>query len=193
MRLGLLVCALLLAMTAVSAGSGEPVNDFASRQETFPAPPADRTLIYVTDDKGALAPLPFEQGTTPLRAEAEAKRTKTSYVELKGAEAANVIKTDAPRFYLFVQDVSSPHPPYLVRLTPRRDARRVTAMAQKGLRGFAIDSAEIVRPRYRVLGREGGMLFMEVRASESLLPGEYAFIGGDLARIAAFRIAPVLQ
>ena len=189
MKFELTFYALLVALITVSAGSGEPVSNFASRQETFPAPPADRTVIYVADDKGMLAPLPFEQGTTPLRAEAEAKRTKRSYVELKGAQAAKVIRIDAPRFYLFVPDVSSPHPPYLVRLTPKGDARRVTAMAQKGLRGFAIDSEEIVRPRYRVLGREGGMLFMEVRASQPLTPGEYAFVGSDLARVAAFRIA----
>ncbi|MBA2501508.1 MAG: hypothetical protein H0V27_01385 [Pyrinomonadaceae bacterium] len=175
-------------MTIVSAGSGEPINNFASRQETFPAPPADRALIYIADERGALTPLPFEQAATPLRADVEARSDWRSYVELKGAQAATVIRNNAPRFYLFVPDVSSPRPPYLVRLTEKRGARRVTALAQKGLRGFAIATEEIVFPRYRVLGRAGGMLFMEIRARDLLTDGEYALIGSDLTRTATFRI-----
>jgi len=188
MKFGLMFCALFLTMTIVSAGSGEPINNFASRQETFPAPPADRALIYIADERGALTPLPFEQAATPLRADVEARSDRRSYVELKSAQAATVIRNNAPRFYLFVPDVSSPRPPYLVRLTEKRGARRVTALAQKGLRGFAIATEEIVFPRYRVLGRAGGMLFMEIRARDLLTDGEYALIGSDLTRTATFRI-----
>ncbi len=188
MKFGLMFCALFLTITIVSAGSGEPINNFASRQETFPAPPADRALIYIADERGALTPLPFEQAATPLRADVEARSDRRSYVELKSAQAATVIRNNAPRFYLFVPDVSSPRPPYLVRLTEKRGARRVTALAQKGLRGFAIATEEIVFPRYRVLTRTDGMLFMEIRARDLLMDGEYALIGSDLTRTATFRI-----
>jgi hypothetical protein len=62
-------------------------------------------------------------------------------------------------------------------------------MAQKGFKGFAVDSNEIVKPHYRVLGRDGGMIFMEIRSREPLMHGEYAIIGSDVRRIATFRIA----
>jgi hypothetical protein len=160
-------------------------------QQSFPAPPANRALIYMASAGGALEALPFEVGATPLKADAVAGSDKRSYVELKGAEAAKAISETSPRFYLFVPDQANAHPPFLVRLTPKRNARRVTAMAQKGLRGFAIDSAEIVKPHYRVLAREGGMIYMEISPRESLLPGEYAIIGTDLQRVATFRVASV--
>jgi hypothetical protein len=157
-------------------------------QETFPAPPADRTLIYVADERGALLPLAFETGATPLSVETVAKGDKRSYVELKGASSALVITNLEPRFYLFLPDESQAKPPFIVRLTEKRGARRVTAMAQKGYKGFAIDSEEIIKPHYRVLGREGGSIFMEIRTREPLMLGEYAIIGTDLQRIATFRI-----
>jgi hypothetical protein len=159
-------------------------------QETFPAPPADRALIYIADKNNTLAPLTFETGTTPLRVDAAAKSDKRSYVEVKGAHATTIIKTDEPRFYLFVPDEASAKPPFIVRLTEQRGARRVTAMAQKGYKGFAIVSDEIIKPHYRVLAREGGMIFMEIRLREPLMPGEYAIIGTDLQRIATFSARP---
>ena len=158
-------------------------------QETFPAPPADRALVYVVDESNALMALPFETGTTPISIEKVASSDKRSYVELKGEASATILKTEEPRFYLFVPDVPNIHPPFIVNLTPKRGARRVTAMAQKGFKGFAIDSAEIIKPHYRVLGREGGMLYMEIRPRDGLMPGEYAIIGTDLQRIATFRIS----
>jgi hypothetical protein len=158
-------------------------------QQTFPAPPADRALVYLAGAGGALEALPFEAGATPLKAEMVAKSDKRSYVELKGAEASKVISDTLPRIYLFVADAAGVHPPFLVRLTEKGKARRVTAMAQKGLKGYAIDSEEIVKPHYRVLLREGGMLYMEITPRESLLPGEYAIIGTDLQRVATFRVA----
>ena len=157
-------------------------------QETFPAPPADRAPVYVADESNALMALPFEVGTTPISVEKVATSDKRSYVELKGERSATILKTVEPRFYLFMPDVPNVHPPFIVNLTPKRGGRRVTAMAQKGFKGFAIDSAEIIKPHYRVLGREGGMLYMEIRPREMLLPGEYAIIGTDLQRIATFRI-----
>lgn len=159
-----------------------------SAQEAFPAPPADRTLIYIADAKNALAPLAFEAGTTPLNVETAAKGDKRSYVELKGESSATIINTDEPRFYLFLRDDNHSKPPFIVRLTEKRGARRVTAMAQKGYKGFAIDSEEIVKPHYRVLGRENGMIFMEIRTREPLMFGEYAIIGTDLKLIATFRL-----
>jgi hypothetical protein len=158
-------------------------------QDSFPAPPADRTLIYIADEKNMLKPLAFETGTTPLRVDAAAKSDKRSYVELKGERAAFLITNDEPRFYLFLPDEASAKPPFVVRLTEKGGARRVTAMAQKGYKGFAIVSDEIIKPHYRVLSREGGMIFMEIRMREPLMLGEYAIIGTDLQRIATFRVA----
>ncbi|HEX8708439.1 MAG TPA: hypothetical protein VF723_09375 [Pyrinomonadaceae bacterium] len=180
--------ALSLALACVGAAR-RPVLAGPLPQESFPARPADQTLVYIADEKNTLAALPFETGTTPLRVEEAARSDRRSYVELKGEHAATVFPGDAPRFYLFVPDEANAHPPFLVRLTRRRGARRVTAMAQRGLRGFAVASEEIVMPHYRVLGREGGMAYMEIRAREPLLPGEYAIIGTNLQRIATFRIA----
>jgi hypothetical protein len=170
--------AFILALIAVAHG-----------QQTFPAPPADRSLIYVAGAGGTLEALPFEAGATPLKADAVAGSDKRSYVELKGLEATKVINDALPRFYLFVPDEAGAHPPFLVRLTPKRNARRVTAMAQKGLKGFAIYSEEIVKPHYRVLERTGGMMYMEITPRESLAPGEYAIIGTDLQRVATFRVS----
>ncbi|OLE52965.1 MAG: hypothetical protein AUG51_15670 [Acidobacteria bacterium 13_1_20CM_3_53_8] len=99
------------------------------------------------------------------------------------------MKTDEPRLYLFVADAANVHPPFLVRLDERRGARRVTAIAQKGIRGFAIDSEQIIKPHFTVIARASGMTFMEIRPRAPLAPGEYAVIGSDLARIATFRIA----
>ncbi len=128
-------------------------------------------------------------GTTPLRPDVVAKSDKRSYIELKGERGATTIADAAPRFYLFVPDRAGEHPPFIVRLANKRGARRVTAMAQRGLRGFAIASEEIIKPHYRVLAHDGGMVYMEIRPREALLPGEYAIIGTDLTRIATFRVA----
>jgi hypothetical protein len=157
-------------------------------QESFPAPPSDRTLIYFADETNRLTPLPFETGVTPLRVDEVARSNKRSYVEIKGERAATTITTDAPRFYLFVPDEKNVHTPFLVRLVNKGEARRVTAIGQRGQRGFAIDSEEIIMPHYRVLASDGGMLYMEFRARQPLPPGEYAFVGADLRRIATFRI-----
>jgi hypothetical protein len=186
---GALVCSIIFAGII-----GERVTQaciFLPRaaQESFPAPPADRTLIYIADESGALTPLAFEMGTTPLSVETAAKSDKRSYVELKGERSSTVITNILPRFYLFLPDAKDAKPPFIVRLSEKRGARRVVAMSQKGYKGFAIDSEEIVKPHYRVLGREGGMIFMEIRTREPLLLGEYAIIGADLKQIATFRVA----
>ena len=160
----------------------------SAAQESFPSQPADRTLIYIADEKGSLAPITYETGTTPLSIDAVAKNDKRSYVELKGERSATAITNIEPRFYLFLPDASDAKPPFIVRLTEKRGSRRVVAMAQKGYKGFAIDSEEIVKPHYRVLGREGGMIFMEIRTRYPLMHGEYAIIGTDLKQIATFRV-----
>ena len=178
---GLLAAASLSATVAYNLSA--PIA-----QETFPAPPADRTLIYFADEKNRLTPLAFEAGATPLHTEAVATRDKLSYVELKGERAATVITNDQPRFYLFLPDKPDAKPPFLVRLTEKRGARRVSAMAQKGYKGFAIPAEEIIKPHYRILARDGGMQFMEIRMREPLAVGEYAIIGTDLQHIATFRL-----
>ena len=171
-------------------GATSAIAFISSAQTDFPAPPTDRALVYIIDEKGALMPLAFESGTTPLRVEEVAKSDKRSYLELKGERSATIITRDEPRFYLFVPDEGNAKPPFIVRLTEKGKARRVTAMAQKGYKGFAIDSEEIIKPHYRVLARENGMYFMEIRTREPLMLGEYAIIGSDLSRVATFRIAP---
>jgi hypothetical protein len=181
----------LLAAASITYPAPAALSGSSSAQESLPPPPADRTLIYLADEKGVLAALPFEAGTMPIKTDVAAKSDKISYVELKGASAATLVKTDEPRFYVFVPDNPGAHPPFLVRLTNKRGARRVTAITQRGLRGYAIASEEIVKPRYRVLGREGGLVYMEIRPREALLPGEYAIVGTDLERIGTFRVAPV--
>jgi len=158
-------------------------------QESFPSPPADRTLVYIVDQEKMLRPLAVETGTTPLRVETVAKSDKRSYVELRGVSSSTIIVNYEPRFYLFVPDEASAKPPLVVRMTEKGGMRRVTAMAQKGYRGFAVMSDEIIKPHYRVLSRDGGMIFLEIRLREPLMLGEYAIIGADLQRISTFRIA----
>lgn len=186
---GTLVSFLLFTIGSFHGGFTR-ANIFSPQpQESFPAPPADRTLIYVADEKGALSAIAYETGTTPLSVETAAKSDKRSYVELKGERSSTAITNSEPRFYLFLPDTKDAKPPFIVRLTEKRGARRVVAMAQKGYTGFAIDSEEIVKPHYRVLGREGGLIFMEIRTREPLMLGEYAIIGTDLKQIATFRVA----
>ncbi len=157
-------------------------------QEFLPSPPADRALIYVLDDQNKLVPLPFEQGQTPLHSDQVAKGTKVSYIELKGEHSATTLMT-APRLFLFTSSRQGTHPPFLVWLSPHGRARRVTAIAQKGMQGFAIDSEAIIKPSIRVLARlDGDQVFVELRPRSSLIAGEYAIIGDDLTRIATFRI-----
>jgi hypothetical protein len=157
-------------------------------QESFPAPPADRTLIYWQPEKDSIKPLAVETGATPLHVESVASGDKLSRLELKGERSMTVIHASEPHFFLFVPDGGSAHPPLLVRLAQKGGGRRVAVMAQRGQRGFAIVSSEIVKPHYRVLARDGGMIYMEVWGREPLQPGEYAFIGSDLARIATFGV-----
>ena len=162
-------------------------TDFA--QESLPSPPADRALIYVLDDQDKLVPLPFEQGQTPLHSDQVAKGTKVSFIELKGEHSATTLMT-TPRLFLFTSSRPGAHPPFLVWLTPHGRARRVTAIAQKGMQGFAIDSEAIIKPLIRVLARlDGDQVFVELRPRSSLIAGEYAIIGDDLTRIATFRVA----
>jgi hypothetical protein len=163
------------------------VPSTSAQQEFLPSPPADHSLIYVLDQQNKLISLPFETATTPLRAEQVARSTSTSYLELKGEHSATVLLA-TQRIFLFTIDRGGAHPPLLVWLTPHRGARRVTAIAQRGIAGFAISSSEIVRPIPRGLAKNGDEVFMELRPRVSLMPGEYAIIGNDLTRVATFRV-----
>jgi len=156
-------------------------------QEFLPAPPADHGLIYVLDQQNQLTSLPFEKAETPLRPAEIARSTKTSYLEFKGEHSATVLAANT-RIFLFTIDHGGAHPPLIVWLTPRKGARRVTAIAQKGMKGFAISSEEIVKPFARGLAKNGEEVFMELRPRVSLMPGEYAIIGEDLIRVASFRV-----
>ena len=164
---------------------GAPTN---WAQEFLPAPPADPTLIYVLDSQNKLVPLALERGQTPLHSGEVAKGTKVSFIELKAEHSATTLTT-APRLFLFTSGRQGAHPPFLVWLTPHRGARRVTAIAQKGMQGFAVDSEAIIKPSLRVLARlNGDQVFVELRSRSSLIAGEYAIIGDDLTRIATFRV-----
>jgi hypothetical protein len=177
----------IIAMIACGSITLFPPPTFTA-QEFLPSPPPDRGLIYMLDDQNKLVPLPFEPGRTPLHAEQIARSTQVSYIELKGEHATTVFKTATPRVFLFTYQRPGTHPPFLVWLTPHKCARRVTAIAQRGLSGFAISSEEIIKPTVRGLVKDGDLVFMEVRPRASLMPGEYAIIGDDLARIATFRV-----
>jgi hypothetical protein len=175
---------LLFALTAILLLS---LSQSSFAQEFLPAPPADHGLIYVLDQQNKLMSLPFEKAETPLHPEEIARSTRTSYIELKGEHSATVLPSNT-RIFLFTIDHGGAHPPFLVWLTPRKDARRVTAIAQKGMKGFAISSEEIVKPSARGLAKNGEEVFMELRPRASLIPGEYAIIGEDLTRVVSFRI-----
>ncbi len=177
-----------LAIVTVLASILVFITHTGKAQEFLPSPPPDRSLIYTLDDQNKLAPLPFEQGQTPLRPETIAKSTKVSYIEFKGEHALTVFKTATPRVFLFTYERPGVHPPFLVWLTPHKGARRVTAIVERGMMGFAISSEEIIKPTVRGLVKDGDLVFMEVRPRTSLVPGEYAIIGDDLARIATFRV-----
>jgi hypothetical protein len=164
-----------------------PGSAVFAQQEFLPIPPADHSLIYTLDQQNQLKALPFEAAITPLHTDQVAKSTATSYVELKGEHAATVLPATS-RIYLFTNDRGGAHPPLLVWLTPHHGSRRVTAIAQRGLSGFAISSSEIVRPIPRGLAKNGDEVFMELRPRTSLMPGEYAIIGNDLTHVATFRV-----
>jgi hypothetical protein len=158
-------------------------------QEFLPSPPADHGLIYFLDPQNQLRSLPYEKAETPLHPEEVARSTKSSYIELKGEHSATVLPANT-RIFLFTIDHGGAHPPLIVWLTARKGARRVTAIAQKGSKGFAISAAEIVKPSARGLAKNGEEVFRELRPRGSLMPGEYAIIGEDLSRVATFRVAP---
>lgn len=169
-----------------------PHWSISTAQELLPSPPPDHSLIYVLDKDNKLTALPFETAETPLRPDQIAKSTKISYLEFKGEHSATILPANT-RIFLFAIDRGGAHPPLLVWLTPRKKARRVTAIAQQGLKGFAISSEEIVRPQARGLAKNGDEVFMELRPRVSLMPGEYAIIGEDLTRTVTFRVVAEIR
>jgi len=184
------LCAALIFIANNSTASLITVNGANAfvQQSTVPLP-SDRASIYFVDKLGVLAPLSFEAGATPLDPNAMAKNTRLGYVEIKGEHALIGLAEKDARFYLFVPDTPNVHPPFLVRLmTTKRGVRRAVVTTERRQRGFAYESAQIVKPLYTVQAHSAGMYFMEVRGRTPLAPGEYAFIGADLARLATFRV-----
>lgn len=181
---------LLATMLSSASVHATPHASLRTAQQPFPPAPADHTLVYIEDVNKGLAPLPFEPGVMPINTDEVAKSDRVSYIELKGASAATTINTIAPHFYVFVPERVDEHPPFLVRVAARGGARRVKAMLQKGLRGYAFASEDIIKPHYRVLGHaDGGLVYMEIRPRVPLDEGEYAIVGSDLQHIATFRVA----
>lgn len=158
-------------------------------QEFLPPAPSDRTLIYTLNGENKLTPLPFEGARTPLKVAEKAKSTKMSYIEISGEHAITTLPSTL-RIFLFTKQAQGTHPPFIVWLTPKGNARRATAITQAGMAGLAIASEEIVKPIIRVLSNLGDEVFIELRPRISLVPGEYAIIGDDLTRVATFRVAP---
>jgi hypothetical protein len=185
-RFSISVCCVLL-VTVIVAGAAVNVGK-ASWQELVPAVPTDQDLIYVVDDSGELAKIPFETARTPLNATAVAKNNRNSFVELPGERSTTNLKTADPHIYLFVSEGPNVHPPFLVQLAVKRGARRVAAIAERGRPGYAIASEEIVKPHYRVLANAQGRLFMEIHPRDPIVPGEYAIMGSDLSRVATFSV-----
>ena len=165
------------------------LNLAASAQEILPSPPPDHSFVYYLNSSNELAALPFELGMASLNYQKPAKETRVGFIELDGAHASTVFETANPRIFLFASQRAGSHPPFLVLLSTRRGKRRVTAVAQQGMSGFAIASEQIIKPNLRVLASLGEEVFMEIRPRVSLIPGEYAIIGNDVARIATFRIS----
>jgi hypothetical protein len=178
----------VLLITVVMAVGAAGTVGKTRGQESVPAMPTDQDLIYVVDDRGELAKIPFETAKTPLNATAVAKNNKNSFVELPGERSTTSLKTVDPHIYLFVSEGPNVHPPFLVQLTVKRGARRVTAIAERGRPGYAIASEEIVKPHYRVMANAQGRLFMEIHPRDPLVPGEYAIMGSDLSRVATFSV-----
>src|SRR5207237_9131943 len=85
------LCLLTLAFTQTCRG-----------QESFPAPPADRSLIYFLDEQNKFVPLAFEQGHTSLHPEQTARTTKVSFIELKDEHAETIFRSATPRIFLFM-------------------------------------------------------------------------------------------
>lgn len=177
------------------AGVDEPANRY-SQQSSAPVP-GDLTRIYYMDDGNRLAPLPFEQGVTPLNVFSVATDNITAEVKLSGAKAATVLNNSRPSFYVFVADRMDPPPHLLVRLKSKKDARRLVITTMKGRKGYAPLSEDNIRLDYRVLERlrveagRGRIIFvnyMEIHPRQQIQPGEYAIIGDSLADIATFRI-----
>ena len=165
------------------------LNPPAFAQEILPPPPRDHSFVYYLNSNNELAPFPFESGLTSLNYQKPAKATRVGFIELKGEHAATVFETPAPRIFLFTSHRAGSHPPFLVLLATGREVRRVKAVVQQGMSGFAIESGQIIKPNLRVLDSMGEEVFMEIRPRVSLIPGEYAIIGDDVARIATFRIS----
>ncbi len=156
-------------------------------QEVLPSPPPEHSLIYVLNAQNELKALPFERAETPLKPDQVAKSTSTSYVELKGEHSHTILRSDQ-RIFVYTIERTGMHPPFIVLLTQKHGNRRATAIVQRGLAGFAILSDQIIRPSVRGLSKNGDEVFMELRPRVSLVPGEYAIIGPDLARVATFRV-----
>lgn len=179
----------------IGAVAERSTNAYA--QQSFPAVPSDLTRIYYVDVENKLAPLPFENGITPLNVHSIAQDNRTSEVKLSGSKATTLLKNSTPSFYVFVADRMDPPPHLLVRLTSKKSSRRFTITIIKGRKGYAPLNEENIRLDYRILERlrveagKGRILFvnyMEIHPRQRLEPGEYAIIGDSLSDIATFSI-----
>lgn len=193
---GLALCLLLAGIALQSRAELATSLLETPAQEIIPPTPNDFTLIYYTGADAKLQPLPFEDVKTSVPINPAAKSIQTGYAELRGERAATIISNTEARFYMFITEFGDPPPPLLVRLKKKAGARRMTAVAGRGIKGYAPVAAESVEPHYRVLQqipvRSGKLVinvnFVEMRPRSPLAPGEYAFIGTDSKVAATFRV-----
>ena len=134
---------------------------------------------------------------TSLNVFVPAEKDRVTRVDLKNPTAETVLRSNDPRFYVFVADKWDPPPHQLVRLTRKKSSRQLTISVLKGRKGYAPFAIDNVKLEYRLLERlrvEAGknrylfVNYMQIRPFTPLPPGEYAIIGDSLADMATFRI-----
>lgn len=134
---------------------------------------------------------------TSLNVFVPAEKDRVTRVDLKSPTAETMLRSNDPRFYVFVADKWDPPPHQLVRLTRKKSLRQLTISVLKGRKGYAPFEIDNVRLEYRLLERlrvEAGknrylfVNYMQIRPVQPLVPGEYAIIGDSLADMATFRI-----
>ncbi|MFN2455314.1 MAG: hypothetical protein ABR577_13955 [Pyrinomonadaceae bacterium] len=167
-------------------------------QDNVDEVPDDISRIYIRDAKNALVPLPYEDVSTSMPVSVMMRNGSAGYVELKGEQSEAVVANSDPRFYLFVIERLDPPPHFLVGLTRKKRARRLTVLAEKGRKGFTPLTDATLKLQYRILSRvpvrtRTGFiiyaLYVEARPLAPLMAGEYAFVGDNFIGITTFRVA----
>jgi hypothetical protein len=119
-------CAALFT-SAISSKPAEILPD-----TSYPDPPNDLTRVYYLSMDNKLLPLPFEPGLTSLNVFVPAEKDRVTRVDLKSPTAETVLRSNDPRFYVFVADKWDPPPHQLVRLTRKKSLHQLTISVFEG-------------------------------------------------------------